>query len=271
MALLKLSRLYLIILIGSLFYLSGCIIIDINNDQDISNNDYSAEESFSYDITVDLHTWLRLTTINGDVKIEGHSGTDAVHIYGTRRVESESARDAEQHLEMLQVEVLDLSDKIVVRTEQPEDAQGRNYIVAYTVLLPDDFDVFVDHVNGNIVVSDITGDATVNHVNGNVTMYGMSGDLIVDLINGNIDGDAVLRFDGSIDLTTTNGNIDLEIPTASSAELSVEVVLGSFETSNLLILDLVQDNRSLEGTLGDGNGQILLRTVNGNIRISGVG
>ena len=190
-------------------------------------------------------------------------------VTGTRRVGSDSERDAEDYLQQLHVNVRELKDKITIRTDQPKKSHGRSYMVDYEITIPRFLDLSIGHINGNIKLHGLTGSTAVQLINGNVRLDHFSGTVEVDLTNGNVAGDVTLISNNSIDLSVTNGNIDLDIPEQTSADLMAMVTNGSIHTNNLQFNDLNFAGRSLEGTLGTGMGQIDLRTVNGNIIING--
>lgn len=220
-------------------------------DGDMSDTNFTAEESFSFESGITTQTRLRVQGINGGITITGSPDTNAVSTTGVRRVGSDSVADAQTNLARLEVRVTSLTDEILVETIQPEQTGGRNYNVDYTITIPQGLNVSVTHVNGNVALNEIVGNATV------------------ELTNGPIDGQVTLPRDGTIDLSTTNGNIDLRIPQSTNAEFSANVTNGSISTSDLVLANQVSSGNSLQGTLGDGRGTISLRTVNGNISVTG--
>ena len=255
--------------LAGLLVLSGCIIADIDDDDGFGRTDFVARASFSFEVDVTNQKRIRVEAINGNVEISGRGDAASVMVSGERQVGSHSHADAERHLDDLQVEVEDLGDEIVIRTIQPRDHQGRNYVVDYTITLPVDLDVLAGLINGNVSVTNIDALVSVNNVNGNIRLRNITGSTSVILTNGNIDGEVFLPLDGTIDLTTTNGNITLEIPNSTSAALTARVTNGAISLSNLDLQDAESTNRSLAGTLGDGEGSIELQTVNGNIGVHG--
>jgi DUF4097 and DUF4098 domain-containing protein YvlB len=166
-------------------------------------------------------------------------------------VKSESTEDAEAHLKELAVDVQDLTNEILVRTVQPNQSGGRNYIVNYTITLPKNMDI------------------TVNSLNGRVTLDEILGSVFVDLVNGVIDGEVTLPLDGTINMGIMNGSIDLDIPLNTSAEFTAGVTNGNISVSNLELQNRVATSKSLTGTLGDGRGIISLSTTNGEIMVTG--
>jgi hypothetical protein len=217
-----------------------------------SNADFVAKRGVDREVQVEDHIRMRLEAENGEIAITGQLDATSVMVTAELRVGShESREDAEERLEQLDVLVTDLSDEILVQTQQPEDTEGRQYVVEYTITVPSHLEVDVNQVNGAIRVED-----TANSV-------------FVNATNGNLDSTVRLPPNGEIRLSIVNGNLDLSIPTSTSAELSASVGNGTITWDNLDLMDAVQTNQSLTGTLGDGAGVIRLETTNGSIDVIG--
>lgn len=238
-------------------------------DDNVSNTDFVASESFSFGVEVTNHTKLRLEGINGNVTITGLSGADSVIVTGEKRVGSESVQDAEDHLQDLQVSVSDLSSEVYVKTTQPDETHGRSYVVDYNITLPQNLHVEVSNVNGSVTIGSINNSVSVVNVNGQVTLNEIFGSVLVSLVNGQIQAEVTLPTDGTIVMTTVNGGIGLDIPQSTSADFSASVDNGIISIYDLILTNLVSTPNSLTGTLGDGQGVISLSTVNGNISVWG--
>jgi hypothetical protein len=217
----------------------------------VSNTNSVARDFFQTEMNVFGHSRLRLEAVNGGIQLMGSAEADRITITGERLVGSESMEDAEQHLRELEVQVMDLGDEILVKTVQPENGLGRSYQVNYTIFLPHRLEVSVESINGNVELREIFASA------------------YVELINGRIEGEMVLPRGGTADLNLVNGDIDLRIPVATSAEFSAQLSNGSISLSNLSLRNETRDRFSLRGTLGDGYGRIELRTTNGSINTTG--
>jgi hypothetical protein len=217
------------------------------------NAPFSAKKDFSQEVPVEDHLRMRLDAVNGEIIITGQPDVTSGMVTAELRVSSnESQQDAETRLEQLEVLVTDLSDEIFVETLQPDNTEGRQYVVNYTITVPSDLEVAIKQVNGGIRVED-----TANSV-------------FVIAVNGSLDSTVSLPPNGEIRLSMVNGNIDLRLPTSTSAELSAFTDQGSITWDNLNLLDVVHTNQSLTGTLGSGAGVIWLETINGNIDVIGV-
>jgi DUF4097 and DUF4098 domain-containing protein YvlB len=259
--------LMLILAISSIFLVSCGSGKSVNSGPNVDNTNFKAEADFLFPIEVADQTLLRLTGINGSITITGRADFDSVIIAGTRRVYSESLEDAEDHLELLDVSVHEMTDEINVRTIQPDETYGRNYEVDYIITLPENFVITTSSVNGAVEVDLIANDVTISNVNGQITLDHISGNVSVNLVNGHIAGNVTLPLEGTLIMSIVNGAIGLNIPETTSAEFAASVVNGNILISDLDLHDEVITNSSVSGTLGDGDGQITLNTVNGNIAV----
>jgi hypothetical protein len=275
---------------GALFILSLLTCSDDDSSSpgdEVDNTNYAASEDFSFSFEAAARTRFRLSGINGPVEITGMAASDSIKIWGERRVESESVADAEAHLSELEVLVSEGSSEISVRTEQPDETRGRNFIVEYNVEFPSDFDVVVSNLNGNITILWVNGTIDLDLTNGNASIEEARGDLSLDvtngnilldeidanvnadLINGTIDSDVAIPAGGSCMLDIINGRIDLVIPRSTSAIFSASVTYGSISVTNLDLQGQVVTPTNVTGTLGDGDGTINLDVVNGQIVVVG--
>jgi len=213
--------------------------------------DVFVHDTFAEEVPVQGHLRIRLDAVNGQVSIAGEPGADSVRVAAELRVGSYSIPDAQVGLDQLEVRVTDRPDEVLVQTLQPHDAKGRQYLVKYTITVPSDLVVDVIQVNGH------------------VTLEGTENSFFVSVVNGSIDTTAGLAADGEIKLTTVNGDIDLRIPTSTSAAFSAFADNGAVTYDNLVFESLVHTSHSLTGTLGDGTGLIALDTGNGSFAVAG--
>lgn len=213
---------------------------------------YIVDKEFFENVPVAGHSRFRLDAVNGEIVITGQPDATSVTVTAELIVGSNVSRqDAESYLTRLDVLVSDLSDEIFVETAQPDYVDGRQYIVNYTITVPSDLAVELYQVNGHVTVGNLENS------------------LLVTVENGSVYGTVTLPPEGEISLWTGNGDLDLRIPTSTSAELSALVGFGDITWDNLDFLNVVQTGRLLTGTLGNGAGWIDLDTRNGNVDITG--
>jgi hypothetical protein len=261
----------------TLFFLAACPLWiscgsdkSVDSDNNASNTDFVAKESFSFRVDVTTHSRLRLDGVSGIIAITGEPESDSVLITGERRVGSESTQDAEAHLQQLQVAVQEIGNEIYVKTIQPEQTHGRKYEVDYSITLPEGLEVSVNHVTGVVTINSVKNSVSVNHVTGQVLLDEISGSAVVSLVTGEIEAEVTLPEDGTIDFNLVTGNVELNIPQNTSAELSATVVTGTISTSDLVLQNQVSTPGSLSGTLGSGEGTISLSVVTGSITVRGI-
>ncbi len=265
-----------LILIFVLLMITACGDVSdngINIDSSIglwpSNADYYADKTFSDQVTVEGHTRFRLEAVNGRIEIAGEPGGDTVIVTAHLRAGSDSLDDALEGLDLLDVQITSSNEVINVQTLQPNNAQGRHYVVDYAITIPVDLEIEMNHVNGNVTIEAMQNTVSVDGVNGNVDLSDIFGDATATVDNGSIKAEITLPLDGSIRLSNANGDIDLRIPRTTSAELSALVDSGTITWDQLDLTDILQTEHSLSGTLGDGAGVIDLETINGDIRMTG--
>jgi len=272
--------------IFSFIFFSNC---DNGTDSgdNVSNTNYVAKESLSYKVAKGSNTKVRVVGITGTIQITGAAQSDTVFIDAVKSVGSESTRDAEDHLPELMVTVEESSNEILVKTTQPDDTHGRNYVVDYTINLPEDMLVTVINVTGTIevnsidnivTVNNVTGTVTLNQIVGNVSVVNVTGEIFsneitgnasLNLTTGNITSKVFLPLNGALTHNLVTGNINLSIPVNTSAQFSATVVTGNIGLSNLTLQDQQSSGKTLTGILGGGQGAISLGTVTGNINVIG--
>jgi hypothetical protein len=233
------------------------------------NAEFFAAKKRTENVKVADHISLWLDALNGEIEITGQPGASSVAVTAELRVGSESYQDAQAGLDQLEFGITEGYDEISVQTLQPKYSQGRQYIVNYTITIPSDLAVDVNQINGHVTLKDIENSIFVSVVNGNVIFSNVSKDVTVGVDNGNIDGKLIQPPAGEIRLSAANGNLDLRIPSSTSAELSAQVDNGAITWENLDLTGVLQTDQSLHGTLGDGTWLIDLEAQNGDIDLVG--
>jgi len=215
------------------FGCSETIVQPEDNENGSGINKVKARKSFLHTVDLTSQISLKVEGINGTVSVESVSGTNQVSISGEKIVSANTYQDANSHLKDIKIQIDESTNELLVKTEQPESSNGRSYVVDYTIKIPDHLNVIVTHVNG-----EITGKITV-------------------------------PLNGSVDMRLLNGIVTLEIPQNTSAEFSANLVNGTISVHNLTLQNEVSTSKSVYGTLGDGNGEIFLKTTSGNINVLG--
>ncbi len=71
-------------------------------------------------------------------------------------------------------------------------------------------------------------------------------------------------------LSTTNGNINCDVPAGTSTMVTATVGNGTISMVDLAMEDQVVSVNQVTGRLGSGDGQLTLSTVNGSVVLTGI-
>jgi len=263
----KTAQLTAIVSMLLILALTSCYVVDPIDH--VSDTNFSAKAPFSFDIPVNNQKYIEIESINGQITISGEAGLSSVKIWGERIVQSDSYDDAEEHLENIEVLVSDGHDKIAVKTEQPSITHGRNYQVIYNIIIPDNWAVVVENVNGQIEIDSLNADIAIGLVNGDVVLTNIRGNITTGVTNGTIYGTITLPLNGVCSMCSVNGQIQLNIPKTTSAALTAKVTNGTVSVTNLALNNMVSSRNSVSGIIGSGQGTISVESVNGTISVSG--
>lgn len=253
-----------------IFTLISCEDHIVMVDSSITNTNYVVTKPFISNINITTQTRLKLEGISGNIAIIGNSNINFLTVKAERKVGSVSLEDSQLHLPELKVLVTELTDEILVNTFQPQDSKGRSYIVDYVILVPNNFEISVSNLNGNIIVDSAKSSVKVRNINGLINLNNIKGSTDIEVVNGQITCQQYLPLDKSIKLSANNGSIDLIIPQSTSSEFIASSANGSINYSNLILKNYIRLPNMIKGTLGEGRGMINLVTINGNIIVKGI-
>jgi DUF4097 and DUF4098 domain-containing protein YvlB len=141
--------------------------------------------------------------------------------------------------------------------------------VRYHVLVPKGLAVQFETVNGGVRLRNLEGQVTASTTNGGVTGQGLSGSVKASTTNGGVQIE-MASVTGDVELETTNGGIRLQLPRDAKANLEANCTNGGISVSDLPFQG-EQNRRRVVGTLNGGGPRVVAETVNGGVRISGIG
>lgn len=143
--------------------------------------------------------------------------------------------------------------------------------VEWTVKLPDGVKLGAHTVNGDVTVRDAGAEVRASTVNGDVDVA-TRGVAEASTVNGSVHA-ALGRADwtGTMEFSTVNGGVTVEIPANFSADVEAATVNGSIETDFPITVQGKFGSRQLKGTIGNGGRGLDISTVNGSIRLRKTG
>jgi len=128
-------------------------------------------------------------------------------------------------------------------------------------------------VNGDVEITGVGGSLELQTTNGEIRLAGIQGSAVAETTNGGITaGFASVAERGTVDLGTTNGNVEVTLPAALRASFEAvttngRVSLNGFEIKHRGTIT----SKSVLGVIGGGGARVALRTTNGNIDVAPAG
>lgn len=147
-------------------------------------------------------------------------------------------------------------------------------------------DVQVSSASGNVTIANIKGDAHVHVVSGvirvsqpggrvdgsttsgEVEIQGAANDVTAHSVSGRVYVQGNPGAQGYWNLRTASGGVQISVPPSASFHLSAEAVSGEIRTDVPIVVE-EQGKHSLRARMGSDGGRVEVRTVSGEIRVSG--
>ena len=200
---------------------------------------------------------------NGGVQVKGWSRAD---VLVRARIETWAPTESEAKGMQSQVNVQTAGAQI--RASAPDFGHNRGYSVTFEVFVPQRADVSAKAHNGGISIQDVHGSIAFDTTNGGVKLARLGGSVKGQTVNGGVTVELTgAQWDGDeLQVATTNGGVNLQVPANFSARLETSTVNGGFQSE----LDgTVKGNigKNMSMTLGSGGPLIKVSTVNGGIHV----
>lgn len=253
---------------------AGCATAQASAD-DASGDDGGDQEGYTWRGEVPAGGTLEIKGVNGAIRAEAASGSEAVVTTTFQGKRSDPAS--------VRIERVEHAGGVTFCAMYPtpsgeapnscEPGEGgrmntrdNDVEVEFTVAVPRDVPFRGRTVNGSVRATDLASDADVGTVNGSVDVSTV-GAARAKTVNGSIDvrmGGA-LRDDATFE--TVNGRISLDLPDDLDADLDVRWLNGGLESDLPITIRGRMGRGRASGTLGSGGPMLRVKTVNGSIRI----
>jgi DUF4097 and DUF4098 domain-containing protein YvlB len=161
-----------------------------------------------------------------------------------------------------------------IRAYGPPSDHERSWSVSYEVFVPSRFSANVETVNGGVSISDVVGNLEFKTVNGGLSLNHIGGYVHGRTTNGGVSielaGD---RWEGQgLDVTTTNGGVNLRVPQNYSAQFEAQTSNGRIHAPDVpQVQTETQPGRPsnhLSTALGAGGAMLKVVTTNGGVSLS---
>jgi DUF4097 and DUF4098 domain-containing protein YvlB len=142
--------------------------------------------------------------------------------------------------------------------------QDNDVAVNFTVLLPAGVVFTGNTINGSVTADDLLSNVFLETINGDVRVS-TTQLALAETVNGSVDASIGLTtWDRDLEFSSVNGNVTVEVPAATNAEVRARFANGSISTDFALTEVAPGDWR---GTLGSGGRVLTIETVNGNVAL----
>jgi len=127
-----------------------------------------------------------------------------------------------------------------------------------------DGDLYIDGTSGDVSATDIYGNINIDVTSGDIHVVQQAGELSIDTSSGDVTVETALIKAGSYTVETSSGQITFRVPSDASSTIDMETSGGRI-TAKLPMTIESMSRTHLVGTLGDGEGEIVLSTSGGDI------
>ncbi len=155
--------------------------------------------------------------------------------------------------------------------------EDKNWSVSYEIHVPRATNLNLTAHNGGISISNVDGSAEFETMNGGVSLSNVSGAVKGHTMNGGIN----VRLSGAswkgsgLDVQTTNGGVNIEVPANFAAHFEASTVNGGFKSDipSLNVEKTDENGRRIRPTkistdINGGGSLVRVVTTNGGVRIS---
>ncbi|HTL04068.1 MAG TPA: DUF4097 family beta strand repeat-containing protein [Vicinamibacterales bacterium] len=212
---------------------------------------------------------LEIANLNGPIELTAAAGR-TLDIRAEIVAKSLTESAANQLLSKGKIEETVSPSSVKVETVVPRGVHG-SYEVRYKASVPAGVNVEVSTTNGSLTATALgTSALKAAIVNGTVRLMDMSGPIDAVSVNGSLSAE-LASVTAPVRLEITNGQLTLQVPKSSKANLVVRVVNGRLNVSGLTDVGEPRGNRirNLEAALNGGGPVIDLRATNGRLSIEG--
>ena len=236
----------------------------------------SNDNTFDWSGAIPEGSWLRIANLNGAISVEPASGNTA-EVHGEKkwregdpsRVRFVVSKDGDNVTVCALWHEDDSCDEDGYRSRGHHDDDHNDVSVKFTVKLPKGVRVRANSVNGALDIAGASAEVVAHTVNGRIDAASTSGPVDAETVNGSIHVrmDAIPSNTESLEYSTVNGSVTLEVPSSFSGELEMETVNGSLQSDFPVTMQGRFNPRHLRAKIGDGGPTIRLRTVNGSVQL----
>jgi hypothetical protein len=249
--------------------------LPLTNPTTASSSREIGEKNFHWQEVVAPGHAIEISGVFGNIRAEATSGNE-VEVVANKHAEHSNPDEVQIRMlkhdgEVTICAVYPRGDAGEPNQCQPGDGKSHTHNndvqVDFTVRVPSGVRLIARTVDGDVDVSSLTG---------NVEAYSVLGDIRISTggyaqaktITGSITASlGSANWPGQIEFETSTGEIALSMPAQSNTELSAESVTGIISTDFPLTVRGSVSPQTMNGTIGNGGRKLVLKTINGAIKL----
>lgn len=236
---------------------------------------------------------LEVDNIFGSIEVVGTSG-DQVQMVVTETYQAENKDRLERAKKEVSLDVTNENNVLRLYVNGPFRCHCRNdgwdgsehsgYVVKmdFRLEVPRDIDITLSTVNdGNVNISNITGEYRVRNVNGSIDMADIAGSGAVKTVNGHVKVSFRQNPHENSEFSSINGDVELDFAQGLAADFRFKNMNGGVYTDYELTMlpqrpgteerqghrFVYRSDRFSGGRVGSGGPEIRVENLNGAIRI----
>ncbi|HKY06216.1 MAG TPA: hypothetical protein VJQ56_15070 [Blastocatellia bacterium] len=200
---------------------------------------------------------------NGGISIKGW---DQEHVLIRTKIQTHGKSLAEAREVAGQIQVIATGGNI--RAEGPKDRDSYSWSSSYEIFVPRQADLSLETFNGGISLTDVRGRIEFKALNGGISIKRVGGSVRGHTTNGGLS----VMLDGTtwegegLDVSTTNGGVNIVVPENYSARLESGTVHGGM-TLGFPVMVQGRINKEISVDLGGGGPTVRAVTTNGGVTI----
>lgn len=216
---------------------------------------------------------LSVKNANGTISVAGRSG-DGVRL---RAVIRARGRNGAESVERTRIRIEGDDDDLSIVTDTPRGegffsgwfGGSASVSVDYVLEVPEHCQLRLSNTNGRIHCEAVRGSVRLESTNGRISARGIGGRFQAHTTNGAIDASLLSLADGEpMELTTTNGAIELDLPAEAAFSVDAATTNGGIRTDFPLTVEGRYGSRRLSGDVNGGGPRLFIETTNGSIRLN---
>ncbi|MBL8006715.1 MAG: hypothetical protein JNJ56_04240 [Ignavibacteria bacterium] len=217
---------------------------------------------------------ISLENISGNIRIIKSSDSSAIIIKALKETKVKK-KELETPFDEIKIETDTNSENISVRTVINKNVGikffnlGRNPTVDYDLYIPENIEIEIENINGDLSAKNLNNSLKISLVNGDAEIENYTGTLNCEITNGSFYGE-VDSTEG-INVSIINGSITMNLSNFMNANISAETVNGKISNENIQLRELRKEKKLLKAKIGnqETDVEIKVETVNGKIKLTG--